>query len=472
MSLEKEIIKDENDKKPNNQKSGGKLRYIINISIVLILTVVSLAVNLWGDKFTAVTNLFNNCDWTFILIVVVLVFASILTNGLILFCFARLYKRKYYYHQALAVEQIGTFYNAVTPGSSGGQIMEAYTFKKQGVPISSAVSIMATCSIVYQIVLIIYGLISFIVKYDFINQIGAIDFKIADLQFSLPIWLLTIIGFLLNLGFIGIIFLMSYWRGFHHFITGPCVSFASKIHLCKNPNKTRENLRIQVENFKMELRRLLTNIPFFILVSVLFFVYLTLRFSIPYFCGLALHNQSTNANFWDAVFLSNYHQMVTGLIPIPGSAGISEYFFSKLFCSNSNTIQGFYALFDSSGMVDVVASQGLTSACLLLWRTMTFTLPLIIAGIVSAFYHSSPKDVIVKEDKMPNRQTFISLQNETYVERSREVETIVQTNVLSRKAVLDKLKLSSLKNKTNKNKTKKKQAKDDSFDEIKIDEED
>jgi len=447
------------------KKSGGKLKYILNISFVLILTVVALVVTLWGDNFNNVVNLFKKCDWRFVAAVFGIMLASILIRALILFCFARLYVKNYHFHQALAVEQIGVFYNAVTPGSTGGQFMEAYTYKKQGVPVSSAVSMIAMCSIIYQIVLIFYGLFSFIIKYNFINEIGAINIKIAEISFDIPIWLLTIIGFILNVSVVGLILLMSYWRGFHNFIMGPCIGLLHKIRIMKNPDKTRENLRVSVENFKIELKRLFANIPFTILVSVLFFGFFTLRFCIPYFCGLALGNQSTNANFWDAVFLGNYHQMVTGLIPIPGSAGISEYFFVKLFCSTENAM-GFYAVIDSAGKIDVSQSQTLTTGSLLLWRTMTFTLPLIVAGLVSAFYRSSPKEVVEDQDTLPSHNTFVSLQKETYVERYKEYENVLQTNALSKAAI--KAKLKSLSKPKKNNNVIKHTSSIDKYDEITI----
>ena len=73
------------------------------------------------------------------------------------------------------------------------------------------------------------------------------------------------------------------------FILHYCIGFLGKIHLLKKPDKTRENLRIQVENFKIELRRLLGNIPVTVLIFTLVFVILCLRFSVPYFAGLALN---------------------------------------------------------------------------------------------------------------------------------------------------------------------------------------
>ena len=54
---------------------------------------------------------------------------------------------------------------------------------------------------------------------------------------------------------------------------------------------------------------------------------------------------------------------------------------------------------------------------------------------------------------IPNRQTFYSLQKETYVERYEEVASLVETSKLSREAILAKLKPGPRKKKpTKKNK--------------------
>ena len=253
QELEQKVVEKE-EGKPKSKKSTVK--YILNISLVLIATGLAIffaikddAREIWKTLITA--------DFRYILIVIGMMVGCILVRSFLYFCFAHLFTRKYHFHQAIAVDQIGQFYNAITPGASGGQIMQAYTYKKQGVPISGAVSILAMYSIVYQVILITFGTISFIVKYDFITKLGYIPttIKINEVPINLPIWPLTIFGFILNVGVIGIVFLMGYWHGFHNFVMGPVVSFLGKIKLLKNPDKTRENLRIQVENFKIEFRR-------------------------------------------------------------------------------------------------------------------------------------------------------------------------------------------------------------------------
>ena len=439
--LQRQVEQYEADKKSGKKKSKKSVvRYILNISFVLIVTVLSIVLSTWGNT-KEIISLFAKADVKWLGAILGVMLVAIMVRSFILFCFARLYTKQYHFHQAIAVDQVGVFYNAVTPGASGGQIMQAYTYKKQGLHISSAVSALAMYSIIFQIVLIIYGILSFIIKFDLIMQMPLLTIKIDQLVIPIPTLALTIFGFMLNVGVILLVLLMAYWHGFHNFVMGPVISLLSKIKILRNPDKTRENLRVHVENFKIEFRRLWTNIPFFILVFFLFALYMTLKFSIPYFCGLALHNEHTSIKyFWDSIFLGNYHQMITGILPLPGSAGVSEFFFTKLFFNENNPEEGFYFIGTlTAGETYETASFQLTVSALLLWRSITFIVPIVVAGLTTAFYRASPKEEVDARGDIPNRQTFVNLQRETYVMRKEEVDALVHTTRLSRQAILKKL---------------------------------
>ena len=477
--LEKKVLEHEQQVEAGEPKSKkSTIKYILNISLVLIATALAIFFAIKDDAKEIWTYLVK-ADVNYLLVILGLMLGCVIVRSFILFCFAHLFVKKYHFHQAIAVDQIGVFYNAVTPGASGGQIMQAYTYKKQGVPISSAVSILAMYSIVYQLILITFGTISFIIKYDFIISMGDIPtgVSISGVEIKLPIWPLTIIGFLLNVSVIAGVFLMGYWHGFHNFIMGPVVGLLHKIKLVKDPDKTRENLRIQVENFKIEFRRLSTNVPFLLLVIVSFSAYMTLKFCIPYFVGKALGNMSPSASFWDSIFLSNYHQMITGLIPMPGSAGVSEFVFYNLFMNENDfgkniadaKTTGFFQMLTTDGVVDGPATRTLSRSALLIWRSSTFVIPILIGGLVSAFYRSSPKNEARMHDDIPNRQTFVSLQKETYVERYEEVASLVETSRLSRDAILSKLKPSRKKEKKKERKAPPATLEKEDYDEVELD---
>ena len=103
------------------------------------------------------------------------------------------------------------------------------------------------------------------------------------------------------------------------------------------------------------------------------------------------------------------------------------------------------------GIPDKFKTIALCRSSLLVWRSATFVIPVLIGGLVAAFYRSSPKNEAHMGD-IPNRQTFYSLQKETYVERYEEVASLVETSKLSREAILAKLKPGGRKKPKKKNK--------------------
>lgn len=427
---------DSYEPKPEKKK-GTKRKYILYISFVLISTSLALFLSLYQD-FDGVMSALKDANLIWIGVICLVVALSYLIDGLIITVFMKLYTRKYHFHQGLAVSMVGAFYSGITPGASGGQVMQVYTLKKQGSEVSNAASIMVMYFILYQVALIFYGIVAILFKWNLLAEIGSFSLRFDD-NFVLTLSLIpiTIIGFLINLSVILILFLMSYSHKFHNFCMHYGIGFFGKIRLIKNPDKTRENLRIQVENFKIELRRLQSNIPVTILILVLCSLLLTARFSIPWIAGIALDaygyvvgadgqivhtvGNISIQSFFEACFLSSYHQMITGLIPLPGSAGVSELFFTKLFAN-------FYA-----------TGAKMTGAQII-WRTSTFSFVLLLAGLVSAFYKASPKEHALQV----TRETYLDIQMQTYAERKKTSDSLYETTQLNRKLIQEKLKTTFL----------------------------
>ena len=432
-------IHDEMSEETSAKKKKSSLKYFLYIVIVLIVTAVSLTISLWGQT-DQIFSAFANADIGMLLIMVALVVLTYILDGLIIFVFCRLYTRTYKYHQGIAASLVGQFYSNVTPGASGGQIMQAYTMKSQGIQISNAASIMVMWFIIYQSALIGFDVIALIFEWNTVMSITA-HIQFGNIDWTLPMWPLILVGFGLNLFVIALMFSMSYSHKFHNFILHYVIGFLAKIRLVKKPDKTRENLRVQVENFKIELRRLQSNIPVLILQFTLFLILIFVRDSVPYFGGLALKAWGPESTFqigqmFHASFLSSFHQMVTGLIPLPGAAGVSELFYAYLF----NDFYAFLPNGNPNTYVDVGATIASTQ---ILWRTLTFHLVLVITGLVAALYRSRGQQTPVEA----NRQTFVDLQLQTFDERKLSADTMYETAQLSRKELLSKLKPGARRNK-------------------------
>lgn len=441
---------------PVKKKKHPALKFLLYFSIILIATGIALFLSLYQD-FDGVIAALRRSDYRYLLLSVGLVAISYFLEGFIIFMFARLYTRRYHWHRGMATSMVGAFYSAITPGASGGQAMQIYTMKKQGVEVSSAASIMIMSFIIYQSALIIIGIVGIVFKWDLVMSIGNFSIDAGAFKLSVPAIPFTLIGFALNVLVIVGLIAMSYSHKFHNFIMHYGINLFAKLRIIRNPEEKRESLRIQVENFKIELRRLLSNFAVTIVVFICFSLVLIIRFSIPYFAGIALdgYGYLTNLDgslvigvdgplmstgsisiqsFWDAVFLSSYHQMVAGLVPIPGAAGVSEYFFNTIFSN-------------------YFVSQQVTTAAQIIWRFTTFHLVLFVSGIVAASYHVTPD----KTAEHANKKAYVTIQLETYETRKISADTMFETASLNRKEIQERLR--------NWNKNGKKHKRNDDYDE-------
>ncbi|MCQ2792763.1 MAG: flippase-like domain-containing protein, partial [Bacilli bacterium] len=410
---------------PKSKKKSAIRRYAIYITLVLTVTSISLFLTLRGHS-SDIAQAFSNCDWRWIGIIAGVMFFAIFIDGLVITVFMRLYTRKYHLHQGTAVSLIGTFYGGITPGTKGGQVMQAYTLKKQGSQISNAASLLVMYFILYHVALIIFDIVTVIFKAGLMTSVS-IEGHFGSWYFKLPLAPLTIIGFVVNISIIGLLLVMSYSHKVHNFIMHYGIGLLARLHILKNPDQSRESLRIQVENFKIELRRLLSNVRVTLLILVLLTIGLICKFSIPWFAGMALKafDSSTTGGltvnaFFDACFMSSYHQMITGLFPIPGGAGVSELFFGSLFDT-------FY----------VGGASGIyMSSALLIWRSSTYYVLVLVAGVVTMLYRASPKE----ESLTVDQKAFVTMQFETYEERKRSSDTLYETTQMSRKELQNRLK--------------------------------
>ena len=417
-----------NEEKNVNKKKGGIWKYLLYIIIILVATTISLISSLWGEKFTQVVDVFKTVKWTWTLILFGVVCFTYLLEAIIIKIFCRLYTRKYSVGKGIATTMIGAFYNNVTPGASGGQVMQAYTMKRQGIQISNAASIMVMWFILYQTSLVIFDVVTLGVEWKMFISMKDLEFG----NLKLPMIPLIIVGFIINISIIGLLFIMSYSRKIHNFILHHVIGFLGKIRILKYPDKTRENLRVQVENFKIELRRLQANVPVVILVVLLFLILLFIRFAIPFLSAMSIEAFGSGYKFSfkdlaDSSFLGAFHQMCAGLIPLPGQAGVSEYFFYYIY----------HGLFESISIgVGGKQMEANINATQILWRTMTFHIVLVVSGFVAAFYRGKPSEEV---RTTASRQTFVDLQLSTFDERKRSSDTLYETRQLSRKEIQKKL---------------------------------
>ena len=350
-------------------------KYIVYISILVVVTVLAVYFVMKQDP-KAVIDVILSCDVGWLLASIGVVMIYFILEGIILTILARMYRRKFPFYKGILNMFIGTFFSNITPSSSGGQFAQAYTFSKQGVKVTNAASILFMHFILYQIVMVLFSLVIFIFKY---NQLESMTSHINVLGLDFSVISISLIGFVINTFVIVALFLLAFSEKLHQFIVTKGISFLHKIKIIKNKEEQVIKLNTKVETFRLEFKRLTQNWPVLLITSILLLLRIIVISSVPYFLAksMGLEFSSTNeiVNIIDTTSMTWLISSITQMVPIPGGSGGAELVFQNMF----------------GGTFFTNATNADISALVLLWRSVTFYLGLIIGFIVFVTYRESPK---------------------------------------------------------------------------------
>lgn len=364
-------------------------KYIAYISILVVVTVLTVYFVMKQDP-KAIIETILNCNVPWLLVSILGVVFYFLVEAVVLMILTRMYKRKYPYFKSVLNTMIGTFFSNITPSSSGGQFAQAYTFSKQGVKVTNAASILFMHFILYQIVMVLFSFFIFIFKY---SDLAATTANIHLLGVDFSLISISLIGFVINTFVIVALFLLAFSERLHQFIVTKGIDFLYKLKIVKNKKEQAIKINTKVETFRLEFKRLTQNWPVLLVTSVLFLAKLVIISSIPYFLAksMGLEFSSTNelVNIIDTTSMTWLVSSITQMVPIPGGSGGAELVFQNMF----------------GGTFFKNATQADISALILLWRSVTFYLGLIVGFIVFISYRESPK-----------KESFLHGDNKTLLE--------------------------------------------------------
>ena len=332
-----------------DKKSNKK--YFLNIILILVLGATVIYFTMKDDLHASLRAL-TTASPLWIVISFALMSIYFLLDGINLYTFGKLYKKDYSYKQGFVNSISGTFFNGVTPFSSGGQFAQVYIFNKQGIAPTNSASILLMAFIVYQSVLVLFTAVVMIFRYQAYSSMYSEFFSLA------------ILGFLINFFVITGLFLGAKSKRLQDFICNNIVKALSKIRIVKNYEDTSIKIARSLENFRTELNVLLKNKNVLIKSSLINLFKLLIMYSSPFFAAKALNLNVSFIQIFDFIGICSFVYMITAFVPIPGASGGSEGVYYMLFSP-------------------ILGAVG-TPTTLLVWRFVTYYLGLIIGGIIFA----------------------------------------------------------------------------------------
>ena len=334
-------------------------KYIINTLIILVITSVVLYFAL-KDNFDKTLHIILNANKLLILLVIVIMLVAFSLQSYGLYKIAKEYNNELSFKDIFKQIIIVQFFNGITPFSTGGQPMQVYMLNKSGLSIANSTITILQNSILFQVALVLCGILA--VLFNRLYSIFGNDELLARL---------TILGFIFNvIAGIGLL-LFTFSTSLDKKITFLIINILNKIKIIKNKNKHIEKWNKEFEEFENSGKKLRKNTKLTITVIFVNFLAFILLSLIPYFIIKATDPYSS-ITIVHSIVGTMYVYLISAFVPIPGGSGGIEFSFSKFFSP-------------------IVISNSVISASLILWRFITYYVPMIIGAIVLNFFRKHEK---------------------------------------------------------------------------------
>lgn len=366
----------------NNKKNNLKNL----LSIVVLVLVSALVIFLFvKDDWDGLVNALTNTKWIFILYALGLMLCIYLIDATSLMVFTRQYKKDYSFKEAMQNAMIGSFFSSITPSATGGQIAQVYAFSKTGVSVEKSTSVLVLSFIMFQSSIVFCSILAMIFYYnDAVKLIQSVELFGINVSFVI----LIIMGFALSFLAIAVPVWLSYSKIANKIVRG-LVKFLAKIKIIKKPEETLAKVEEKVEGYRTNLAACKENWKNVLVCFALSVVRFIIYYSIPYFIGLGLGVDFNNLSLPLMCAFGCFIYLLSMFIVIPGASGGAEAFFVLLFGN----------LFISTSGASLVAPG------MLLWRFVTFYIPLVICAVTTIVFNRRKDMNMLKE--VPNEFTWI-----------------------------------------------------------------
>ncbi len=333
--------------------------YVCNLLVIVIFTLLGFWMAL-KDHTTEIIAMLTRVSIVKVIVVFTVVLFCQLIVGWILLQYVKIVKKDYSLKEGFINALVASFFHGITPSASGGQVAQLFVFHKQGIAVEHAMSILVIDFIVYQIVMVFISLIMLLLKMPyFMNH---------------TVFLLAILGFMINAIVIGVLILCSCSSKVYTWIMEVVIHVLYRMKFVKDEEITRSKMEVKLLEFSKGMYVLRSNLGLLVKVCLGNMVRLLIFYFIPCICLWALDISFTNEDVITIIALTSFVMNVNAFIPIPGASGGTESVFMMMFGMLLSSVQ--------------------VSSVMVLWRFTTYHALLVVGAIVFIRVQNSKTKVI------------------------------------------------------------------------------
>lgn len=227
--------------------------------------------------------------------------------------------------------------------------MEIYMLHQKGIRIPKATNLIMQTFIFYQVALVFFGIIAVVFNSMFSY------FNVSSLLNGL-----ILLGFSINTFVAILLFVVSFSKKSNAWLLKTGLNILTKLKIVKDKEKTYVAWKDRLDDFHESASHLKKNKGLFLKGVIYNFLGLVSYYIIPLLIAYSMGSY-TSMNGLEAIVASAYVLIMASFVPIPGASGGIEYGFLSFF---GNFIKG-----------------PMLSAMLLMWRFVTYYLPMILGAI-------------------------------------------------------------------------------------------
>ena len=315
-----------------------------NTIFLLLITIIILYI-LLKDDFGDIIKAFEKIKVAYILLAIIIYFIVIFIKSYIDYKITN-DKEKISLKEAIKHCLITQFFNGITPFSTGGQPMEIYMLTEHGISLTKATNQTVQSFIFYQIALVICGIVA--VCYNYFFHIFPKNILLKKI---------VLLGFVINIAVVILLISISYSKKVTKRISKIVIFLAKKFHIKINEKEMDKKFN----NFYNGFQELKERKGLFVLGITFNIISLVLLYTIPLIITYSMGDH-TSLTMMKSITASAYVYVIGSFVPIPGASGGIEYGFTQ-----------FYGNFISLDKI---------SAVLIIWRSITYYLGIIIGGLL------------------------------------------------------------------------------------------
>lgn len=289
----------------------------------------------------------KNINFFYVLIFFSIIFIYFFLQGIYMEIILKTLNYKISLKKGMFYSMVEFYFSGITPSSTGGQPVQLYYMTKDNIPIRKSYITLMLNTIYFKIIMLIFGIGVLILNSSYVFS-STIVYKIFFL-----------LGFIVDLIIIILGILFIFKTSLIEAVFIKLINFFKRFKIFKNRLEKFDSAEV-MDRYKDEIEFVKTHKGTIFFTFVITFIQRLALFSIIYVVYRALgYNTYT---YLELLIIQLSVQVSIEALPLPGGAGLSESMLHYLF-----------VMIFSSQMADVG---------MLLTRTFTFYVPLLICGVV------------------------------------------------------------------------------------------